>query len=109
MKRSPLRRKTALKRSRKPIVSRRTSWSPEVQQAILERDGQRCMECREQVDPGISPHHIKFRSQGGKNILTNGVTLCHSCHAKIHNAGGDDLRRLWEKRAVYRYGEKFWR
>jgi len=35
------------------------------------------------------PHHIKLRSQGGKNELGNGITLCHQCHEYAH--GRDNL------------------
>jgi len=28
--------------------------------------------------------HIMPRKEGGKNTLENGMTLCRSCHKKIH-------------------------
>ncbi len=33
------------------------------------------------------PHHIKFRSQGGDNKVTNGITLCRQCHDFAHGKG----------------------
>jgi len=33
------------------------------------------------IDP---PHHIKLKSQGGKNEVTNGITLCRLCHDYAH-------------------------
>lgn len=32
----------------------------------------------------LEVHHIKYRSQGGTNDLYNLITLCESCHKKIH-------------------------
>ena len=34
--------------------------------------------------PYLESHHIIFRSEGGKDSLTNIVALCPNCHRKIH-------------------------
>lgn len=36
---------------------------------------------------GATPHHIKLRSQGGKNEVTNGMALCYDCHNFVHGKG----------------------
>jgi len=33
---------------------------------------------------GEHPHHVKRRSQGGSNDLSNLRWVCHRCHAEIH-------------------------
>jgi len=35
----------------------------------------------------LSAHHIKYRSEGGKDIPANGITFCHDCDHKAHNGG----------------------
>lgn len=35
-------------------------------------------------------HHIIPLSKGGKNVLSNLITVCQDCHEKIHN------KKLWK-------------
>jgi len=51
--------------------------------ATLMRDGYQCVHCGAR-QTRLEAHHIKFLSQGGKDTITNLVTLCHSCHQKVH-------------------------
>ena len=39
------------------------------------------MQCTYRAD---EIHHIRFRSEGGKDILENLVALCKNCHDKAH-------------------------
>lgn len=44
-----------------------------------------CEECGKPPDwRGLAPHHIKFRSQGGKDTYNNLKMLCGKCHSKAH-------------------------
>ena len=45
-------------------------------------------------------HHIKPLAEGGTNISSNLISLCHRCHAKIHAERGDNLNK---KNKVYTY------
>lgn len=49
------------------------------------RDNFKCFSCGIQgTSRTTEAHHVKPKEQGGKNILTNGITLCRSCHRAVH-------------------------
>ena len=50
---------------------------------ILSRDGYKCQKCKIQKGK-LHVHHIIFRSDGGTNSPDNLITLCKSCHSKLH-------------------------
>ncbi len=49
---------------------------------VLDRDEQRCRSCGSRMD--LMVHHIRFRSQGGRNDPDNLISLCTRCHALVH-------------------------
>jgi hypothetical protein len=51
--------------------------------ACLMRDGYRCQHCHKQ-GMRLEAHHIQYRQHGGKDTLTNLVTLCERCHHHLH-------------------------
>jgi RRXRR protein/HNH endonuclease len=51
--------------------------------ACLLRDGYSCQHCGKQ-GVRLEAHHIVYREQGGKDTLTNLLTLCAACHHKVH-------------------------
>jgi len=51
---------------------------------ILYRDNYQCQKCKGK-NKKLHVHHIIFRSQGGTNEPDNLITLCESCHDKLHN------------------------
>ena len=53
-------------------------FTPEQKEAILERDGYRCVICGRGKKDGVELHvdHIKPKSLGGKSNIENGQTLC---------------------------------
>lgn len=54
---------------------------------VFIRDGWKCKYCG--CRDGLHPHHIVFKSQGRKDTLDNLITVCYSCHIKIHD------KKLW--------------
>ncbi len=50
---------------------------------VLSRDGHVCQKCKSGKGK-LHVHHIVFRSNGGGNSPDNLVSLCESCHDKIH-------------------------
>ena len=49
----------------------------------LEHLGEPCEVC--ELRPGVDPHHLRFRSQGGDDTDENLLWVCRSCHDGIHN------------------------
>ena len=47
------------------------------------RDGGKCRECEKKNTP-LFAHHIVYREHGGKDTIENLITLCKSCHNKVH-------------------------
>lgn len=53
---------------------------------VLNRDKYTCSHCKgKRKDSKLEVHHIIFRSQGGSDEESNLVTLCHTCHKKLHS------------------------
>lgn len=57
---------------------------------VLHRDGYQCRECKTKKSK-LYVHHIIFKSQGGTNTPDNLITLCASCHDKVH-CGGFEIK-----------------
>jgi hypothetical protein len=53
--------------------------------ACLMRDGYTCQQCKKQ-GVRLEAHHLVFKEQGGKDTLANLLTLCESCHQKVHQS-----------------------
>ena len=51
---------------------------------VLWRDGYKCQRPRCKSKFLLQAHHIVFRSQGGSNSPSNGITLCQKCHEELH-------------------------
>ncbi len=56
----------------------------ELRRQVLDRDGWRCQNCGRTSE--LQVHHLCFRSVLGDDDLVNLITLCFSCHEKIHTA-----------------------
>lgn len=53
--------------------------------ACKTRDGYKCRVCK--VETNLQVHHIKLKSKGGTDKLSNLMTLCSDCHEKHHKEG----------------------
>ena len=65
--------------------------TPEVRQAVEERDGHCCIFCGR---PGRGEAHLVNRSQGGLGIPENILTVCRTCHAAMDNGQATQLYRM---------------
>ena len=54
----------------------------ELRLQVLRRDGWRCQACGTMSN--LEVHHKEFRSQSGDDSEQNLITLCSSCHARMH-------------------------
>lgn len=59
-----------------------------LRQQVLRRDGWRCQLCGAMTN--LEVHHRKFRGRAGDDSEENLITLCVSCHGKMHSQRGDD-------------------
>lgn len=66
-------------------VKKQNRFPAAVIKEILERDGYQCVRCGNYHVESI-PHHVLFRSHGGKGIKRNGVTICRDCHNWAHES-----------------------
>ena len=51
--------------------------------ATLMRDGYQCTQC-EKNKIQLDAHHIIWKEHGGKDTISNLLTLCRRCHRKVH-------------------------
>lgn len=65
-----------------------SSWE-ELKKVVKERDNWTCKKCGFKAQPNerwkLHAHHKRNLKDGGKNAVFNLVTLCSSCHEKIHD------------------------
>ena len=55
---------------------------------VLNRDQYQCQKCKTKSGK-LHVHHIVFRSNGGTDSPDNLITLCESCHSKLHSGKFD--------------------
>ena len=61
----------------------RTRLDENLRIACLMRDHYTCQHCGKQK-VRLQAHHLIFKEQGGKDTLTNLLTLCEVCHTRLH-------------------------
>ena len=62
-----------------------------LREAVFSRDGYTCQCCGRTIKDGaiLHVHHVKYRSKGGTNSMSNLATVCEKCHTpKNHKPGG---------------------
>ena len=60
---------------------------------VLDRDNYTCQNCKgKSKDSKLEAHHIIFRSNNGSDEAENLITLCKTCHDKVHD-GSLKLKR----------------
>lgn len=61
-------------------------WEKKKQERLA-IDGHRCVMCgrpENRCRKGLSCHHISYRNLGKEDVYKDLVSLCSSCHLKIH-------------------------
>lgn len=65
---------------------RRESMSAELRDEVIAADGGRCRYCG--TTTFLHAHHALYRSEGGKNVRENLLTLCDEHHQLVHSDKG---------------------
>ena len=66
---------------------------------VLARDNHTCFFNKKACDPKLQVHHIIERSNGGTDKPDNLITLCKTCHEKVH---GGDLKLPYVKHKQFK-------
>jgi hypothetical protein len=67
-----------------------------LRQEVLERDNYICQNCGiqyKEMSQFLHVHHKVYLSEGGKNEVSNLITLCKECHFELHSKAGDLRKR----------------
>lgn len=64
------------------------------------RDGPGCLVCGLE-SPDLTIHHIKKKSDGGSNDISNLVLLCEDCHCYWHQNESKDFLLWVEQTRTY--------
>jgi 5-methylcytosine-specific restriction endonuclease McrA len=67
----------------KHVESKRPRVKLALRQQVLKRDDWRCQNCGRREN--LEVHHKRMRSQGGDDSELNLITLCSTCHERIHS------------------------
>lgn len=70
-----------------------SAWK-EIRQQALQRDNRTCQVCGKPNSAQV--HHVTPRSKGGKDELSNLITLCGKCHMVISPVPEWLLTKLWK-------------
>ncbi len=90
MKRTPLKRKSWIRRRSESRVKRDRLWAELRCNLLKESDGH-CARCDiYRGKRGLDLHHITPRSRGGRDEEDNLVPLCRECHDDIHFHNAED-------------------
>lgn len=93
-----------LYKKRLPTKAKRGKFSDKTIEDILERDNGLCVICHKVA---VDIHHIKFKSQNGRGVFTNGVSLCRDCHALAHSKS--EVNQSLVDIAVSMYGGNYYK
>jgi len=67
--------------------------------ACLTRDDFTCQKCGKK-ETILEAHHIVWTTKGGKDSIYNLITLCVSCHEKVHKTGESGKVKLKRNKVV---------
>lgn len=74
-----------------------------VREYVLTRDKHICQYCKGKTkDTHLEVHHIIPRGKGGTDVPNNLITLCHTCHHKLH-MGEIKLKKVKKTRNTLRH------
>ncbi len=77
---------------------------PALRRAVLSRDGHCCRVPGCKNSTYLDLHHIELRSEGGRNVLANIITLCGAHHRAVHH-GSLLIERDVSGRVSFKHGD----
>ena len=54
-----------------------------IRREVFKRDGYKCVMCG--ASHPLNVHHVRYPTRWGEEKLEDLITVCDSCHAKIHS------------------------
>jgi hypothetical protein len=81
----------------------RSKFSKMVRDEVKKHFNDTCQECG---GKGLHLHHVCFRSQGGRGVMTNALLLCNNCHKRIHL--DNDRALYWREVYKQKYGPLYY-
>lgn len=87
-----------------PRRATRNEFDSRTRKLIRNRDNGECQQCGA---PATHIHHVRFRSAGGRGVFTNGLSVCHLCHERIHQ--DRKLADYWREVFENRYGPDYYK
>lgn len=78
-------------------MTKATSIPKNVKEIVFARDDGRCILCHSPY--GLPCSHVVRRSQCGKGVEQNIVTLCHKCHREFDE--GENREQLYDEVVAY--------
>lgn len=97
---------SAYDKQQKKDRSKRGYISNKVRQAVLQRDGNKCLLCGSKDNLTIG--HIMPISRGGNSDIENLQTLCSSCSRSVHTSSVD-FRKPYVKQWCSQYGREHYK
>lgn len=88
----PIAKPTPRRKEPKPLKARVRSIAASVKQQVFDRDNWTCRWC-ETPGGALDAHHVLRRSQGGKDVVENLVSVHRICHRTIHENPTEAKRR----------------
>ena len=68
---------------------------------VKSRDKHSCQSCGIKI--GLSVHHILSREEGGTDLPSNLITLCHYCHNEVEELGFKDSLQIVDFKRKRKY------
>jgi|SRR5699024_984339 len=89
---------------RKPKQKQRNNFTYHMRKEVMEHYDGQCQVCYAKA---VEIHHVKFKSQGGRNVFTNALPLCQPCHISVHT--DFDLAERLRNEMADKFGEDYYK
>lgn len=81
----------------------REKFSKMIRDEVKIRYNHQCAMCYQRAH---HIHHVMPKSKGGRNVITNALLLCNTCHKEVH--AEKKLLNYWIRHFKEKYGKHFY-